>query len=151
VTPYHIDRECSWLFQIHGRKTISIFDRNDREVLPEVEIEKFFARDNNAAIYKPEYADRATVFELRPGRGVHIPVNAPHWVQNGPEVSVSLNINFHYRDALGADVYRANYWLRRMGLVPVPPQRSLIRDSIKRNIWGVARMAKHAWQGSVHS
>ena len=33
-TAYHIDRECSWLFQIQGRKTISVFDWADREVLP---------------------------------------------------------------------------------------------------------------------
>lgn len=151
VTPYHIDRECSWLLQIHGSKTISIFDRNDREVLPEVEIERFFACDNNAAIYKPQFQDRANVFDLRPGRGVHIPVNAPHWVQNGPGVSVSLNVHFHYFDALKYDLYRANYWLRRMGLEPVPPQQSVIRDSVKRAIWGLARKAKHALQGELRS
>jgi hypothetical protein len=146
ITPYHIDRECSLLLQIHGSKTISIFDRADREVLPEVEIERFWARDNNAAIYKPEYQDRASIFELSPGRGVHIPVGAPHWVQNGPEISVSLNINFHYHDAIKADIYRVNYWLRRIGITPTPPQRSPVRDSIKRNIWGFARKAKKAWQ-----
>jgi hypothetical protein len=132
ITTYHIDRECSWLYQIQGRKTISIFNPTDRDVLPEWEIEKFWAKDNNAATYKLQYQSRATVIELVPGQGVHIPVGAPHWVQNGPEVSVSLNINFHYLDAITADVYRANYWLRRLGLNPTPPRVSAFKDAIKR-------------------
>jgi Cupin-like domain len=136
ITTYHIDRECSWLYQIRGRKTISIFDPTDRDVLPEWEIEKFWAVDNNAATYKPQYQSRATVFELLPGQGVHIPVGAPHWVQNGPEVSVSLNINFHYLDAITGDVYRANYWLRRMGLNPTPPRVSAFKDAVKRSVYG---------------
>jgi hypothetical protein len=149
ITAYHIDRECSWLYQIQGRKTISIFDRTDREVLPEAEIERFWAADNNAAIYKPEFQNRATVFELLPGQGVHIPVGAPHWVQNGPEVSVSLNINFHYRDTIAAEIYRANYWLRRIGLTPTPPHHSGFRDSIKRTFFPLARKARKAWQGAA--
>ena len=151
VTPYHIDRECSWLYQIQGRKTISVFDRSDREVLPEADIERFWAVDNNAAIYKPEYQNRATVFELLPGQGVHIPVGAPHWVQNGPEVSVSLNINFHYRDAIAADIYRANYWLRRIGLTPTPPHHSAFRDLVKRTFFPLARKARKAWLGAARN
>jgi hypothetical protein len=147
ISTYHIDRECSWLYQIRGRKTISVFDKTDREVLPETEIERFWAVDNNAAIYKPEYQDRATVVELLPGQGIHIPVGAAHWVQNGPEVSVSLNINFHYHDAITADIYRANYWLRRIGLTPTPPHLSVFRDSIKRTVFPLARNVRKAWQG----
>lgn len=138
ITTYHIDRECSWLYQIQGRKTISIFEPTDRDVLPEWEIEKFWAVDNNAPTYKPQYQSRATVIELLPGQGVHIPVGAPHWVRNGPEVSVSLNINFHYLDAITADVYRANYWLRRLGLNPTPPRVSPFKDAIKRSVYGAA-------------
>ena len=132
VSTYHIDRECNCLLQIRGTKTISVFDRYDRAVLPEEEIERFWAVDNNAAVYKPQYQDRAAVYELTPGHAVHIPVNAPHWVKNGPEVSVSISINFQYHEAVLADVYRANHWLRRLGLRPSPPQRSPIVDGVKR-------------------
>ncbi|MES2392831.1 MAG: hypothetical protein V4555_14390 [Acidobacteriota bacterium] len=34
VTEYHIDRECSWIFQIRGDKTINLFDRADKDVFP---------------------------------------------------------------------------------------------------------------------
>jgi hypothetical protein len=70
-TAYHIDRECSGLFQIQGSKTISVFDGADREVLPEAEIERFWAVDNNSAIYKPQYQDRATVYEIHPEGSIY--------------------------------------------------------------------------------
>lgn len=142
ISSYHIDRECNCLLQMRGSKTVHVFDRDDREVLSETEIERFWTVDNNAAVYKPHLEDRARVFELTPGQAVHIPVNAPHWVRNGPEVSVSLSINFHYKDSLLADVYRANYWLRRMGLRPAEPRGSVARDALKSRVYGSARMLR---------
>jgi hypothetical protein len=131
ITTYHIDRECSLLLQIQGDKHISIFDRNDREVLSEEEIERFWSVDHNAPRYKRELQHHATVYELRPGSGVHIPVNAPHWVQNGDNISVSLNVNFQYRDTMRANLYRLNFLLRKMGLRPTPPGASLAKDKVK--------------------
>jgi hypothetical protein len=131
ITTYHIDRECSLLLQIQGDKHISIFDRNDREVLSEEEIERFWSVDHNAPRYKPELQHHATVYELRPGNGVHIPVNAPHWVQNGENISVSLNVNFQYRDTMRANLYRLNFVLRKMGLRPTPPGASPAKDKVK--------------------
>jgi hypothetical protein len=139
ITTYHIDRECSCLLQIRGQKTISIFDRNDRDVLPEEEIERFWTVDNNSATYRPALQTRANVYEMSPGSAVHIPVNAPHWVKNGPDVSISLNINFHYKDSALADIYRTNYWLRRIGLTPTPPRRSALLDGVKRTAYGSTR------------
>jgi len=133
VTTYHIDRECNFILQIQGRKTVYIFDQNDREVLPEQELERFWAVDNNAAKYKAHYQDRARVFELEPGDGVHVPVNAPHWVRNGDGPSITLSVNFQFDDMLAANQYKANYYLRKLGLNPAPPGRSAIRDQIKAN------------------
>jgi hypothetical protein len=131
VTTYHIDRECSLLLQIQGDKHISIFDRNDRDVLSEEELERFWSVDHNAPRYKPELQHHATVYELRPGNGVHIPVNSPHWVQNGDNISVSLNVNFQYRDTMRANLYRLNFLLRRIGLQPTPPGASPAKDRVK--------------------
>ena len=136
VTAYHIDRECNFLVQLRGSKHISIFDRNDREVLPEVERERFWTVDNNAAVYKPDLQNRASVFEMKPGTGVHIPVNAPHWVQNGNNVSITFAITFQFHDHVLADVYRTNYYLRKMGLAPVPPGRSRVARLVeKHRLW----------------
>jgi len=131
ITTYHIDRECSLLLQIRGDKQISIFDRNDREVLPEEEIERFWSVDHNAPRYKPELQHHAKVYDLSPGAGVHIPVNCPHWVKNGNNISISLNVNFQYRDSMRANLYRSNYLLRKMGVRPLPPGISPMKDRIK--------------------
>jgi hypothetical protein len=132
ITTYHIDRECNFLLQISGDKSVSVFDAKDRIVLPDEEIERFWAVDNNAAVYKPEHQNRAHVYPLIPGTGVHIPVNAPHWVTNGESPSVSLSINFQFRARSRSDVYRTNFYLRRMGIRPSPPGESVLRDAVKR-------------------
>jgi hypothetical protein len=95
VTEYHIDRECSWIFQIRGDKRIHLFDRADKDVVPEEELERFYTVDNHASQYKPQFEERALVYDMSPGSGVHIPVNTPHWLKNGNNVSITLNVNFH--------------------------------------------------------
>jgi len=132
VTPYHIDRECNFLMQIRGEKTICLQDRYDREVLPEREIENFWTIDNmNSAVFKEEYRSRATKYQLRPGTGVHIPVNAPHWVKNDGNISVTLALTFQFPDTALGNVYRWNHYLRKAGFTPTPPGRSKIRDFAK--------------------
>jgi hypothetical protein len=134
VTTYHIDRECNFLLQIKGTKTMYVFDRDDREVLPEEEIERFWTIDNNAATYKPHLQDRAVAYKMVPGNGVHIPVNCPHWLQNDDNVSVSLSVNFQFKDTIRANAYRANFLLRKFGLKPTPPGISPVLDSIKSRV-----------------
>jgi len=131
ITAYHIDRECNFILQIHGEKEISVFDKHDRDVLPEVEIERFWIVDNNAAVYKPHYQDRATVYHMSPGKVIHVPVNAPHWVKNSDNISVTLSVNFQFRDDFPAHVYRANYLLRKLGVSPTPPGKSSALDALK--------------------
>jgi hypothetical protein len=150
VSSYHIDRECNFLLQIRGHKMVHVFDKDDREVIPEEQIERFWTIDNNAATYNPALEHRAVVYDLPPGRGIHIPVGAPHWVQNGPEVSVSLSINFHYKDMVRADIYRANHLLRRLGLKPTPPFKSPVRDSIKSKLYGAYRSVRQAAGREIH-
>ena len=75
--------------------------------------------DNLSATYKPEYESRALVFHLQPGTGVHSPVNTPHWLQNGNNVSVSLNINFQFHESEWENLFKANYYLRKAGFRPL--------------------------------
>jgi hypothetical protein len=138
VTPYHIDRECNFLLQIRGEKSIYIFDQNDREVLPEKEVERFWTIDNNSAVYKEQFQARARTLRLVPGNGVHIPVNAPHWLKNDDNVSVSLSVNFTWKDSERANIYRANYFLRKLGMQPQPPGRSRLGDATKTAVIGAS-------------
>lgn len=132
VTPYHIDHESNFLLQIHGEKTMNLFDQDDRSVLTEEEIERYYIGEMSAARYKEENQKKARTFQMRPGTGVHHPVRAPHWVKNGEDYSVSLSILFFLRAFdLQARVYQANHVLRRLGMTPTPPGRSAMKDGIK--------------------
>lgn len=146
VTTYHIDRECNFLLQIRGHKTLHVFDREDREVLSEEEIERFWAKDFNAAVYKPALQYRAKSYRLVPGNGVHIPVNCPHWLENDNNISVSLSVNFQFKDKLRANAYRANFLLRKMGLRPTPPGRSVALDALKSYSIAPGVWAKKTYQ-----
>jgi hypothetical protein len=132
TTAYHIDRECNLLMQVRGLKEMNIFDRNDRDVTPETELESFWSKDNNAGKYKPEFQDRAFVYQMRPGTGVHIPVNSPHWLRTPNNISTSFSVSYQYKDTRRKHVYQANYYLRKMGLNPTPPGKSALLDNTKR-------------------
>jgi cupin-like protein len=147
VTPYHIDRECNFLLQISGTKTLHVFDREDQDVLPNEEIERFWAVDNNAPVYRPQYQDRAIPYRMKPGTGVHIPVNFPHWVQNDNNISVSLSVNFQFLDSVRANLYRTNYYLRKMGVTPSEPGLHSGRDAAKTFAMTCALAARRIVRG----
>jgi hypothetical protein len=132
VTPYHIDHESNFLFQIRGTKEIWLFDAADRRVLSEQEIERYYVGNIHAADYRSDLQPAARLYRLTPGVGVHNPPLAPHWVRNGADVSVSLSLNFSLRRLESrARVYQVNHYLRRLGLQPLPPERSALIDWLK--------------------
>jgi len=134
VTPFHLDPEHNFLLQIRGSKTVSMWDRDDRFVLPEAELERFYARFVHRNLpWREVFQTTAWVVPLKPGQGLHFPVAVPHWVQNGPEVSISFSITFRSDSSKERElIYRANAKLRTLGLSPRPPGRSVLLDSTKR-------------------
>jgi hypothetical protein len=131
VTPYHMDGDCNFLLQIRGSKTVYIFNGNDRSVVSEEELERFWNTDKTAANYKEVSQSKASEFHLEPGLGVHIPLLFPHWVRNGADVSVSVSINFEFSDTRQAELYRANYYIRKLGLRPTRPGKLAALDAAK--------------------
>jgi hypothetical protein len=146
-THYHVDRECAWLLQLHGDKEIHLFDKSDKEVLPDEELERFWTVDNGAGTYKPQFEERAHVFQLKPGTGVHIPVNCPHWLKNGNQVSVSMNVNFQFRDEVWGNIYKANHYLRRFGMRPSSPGVHPVRDKVKSLAYTTVQNLNHLRTG----
>lgn len=132
VTPFHIDAELNFLLQVMGEKTIRIFDRDDRAVLTEEELEDFYSLPDYRVTYKPGTDDRALCMELRPGLGVHVPVCCPHWVKNGAEPSVSVSVNFELPDAYRAEGYRSR---RKVRLAAAPPAPAPGETSWHRAAW----------------
>lgn len=135
ATPYHVDRECAWLLQIRGDKEIHFFPRSNKQAVPDEELERFWAVDNQAGVYKPELEPQAMVFNMKPGNGVHIPVNTGHWLRNGSDISISMNLNFVFHDRLWGNIYKANHMLRQRGFLPTPPGQNAFKDAVKGVAW----------------
>ena len=141
-TPYHFDAEANFLVQIHGSKDLWVCDPHDRTITTEEEIEQYYSVSITAGTYKPHAEQAARKFTLAPGDAVHIPTHGAHWVQNHDEVSVSLSLNMEFPNWLHADIYRANHILRRLGMSPRPPGRSVLADRSKSAVISSMRIAK---------
>jgi hypothetical protein len=132
VTPYHIDHDANFLCQIAGEKDVYLFDANDRELLTLDEIEQFYFGNTDAARYREQFQPRGRCFHVAPGLGVHQPQLWPHWVRNGPNVSISVSIHICTRDLdRRAHVIQVNRILKKARLHPRPPDESMLLDSIK--------------------
>ncbi len=129
VTPYHMDPEHNFLLQIRGSKTVRQFDRS---VVSEEEYERFYDGGHRNLKFKEEYLAKSWEFDLQPGFGLHFPVTFPHWVKNGPGVSISFSITFRTPDLdRRVLVYNVNSFLRRRGITPTPRGQSPWRDAMK--------------------
>jgi ribosomal protein L16 Arg81 hydroxylase len=132
VTPYHMDPEHNFLLQIRGTKRIHLFDGRDRSIVSEEDLERHYGGAHRNLEFRPEYEDKSLKFDLKPGFGLHFPVTAPHYVQNGSEVSVSFSITFRTPDIERRSmVHNYNAFLRRRGLRPAPVGMHPWRDSVK--------------------
>jgi hypothetical protein len=147
VTPYHIDADVNFLFQVAGDKLIRVFDQTDRTLLTDPMLEKYYRGDISGAQFAASRDGEARVWELHAGQGVHIPYTAPHWAMTLDTPSVALSINCDLRSTIRlADIYRVNGELRRHGLVPTSPGVSAWRDACKVaavNAFRVLRAATH--------
>lgn len=128
VTPAHVDPEQNFLLQVRGTKLMRVGRFADDAVRAR-ELERFYAGHHRNLDARP--VDER-LFTLDPGKGVYVPPNAPHWVQNGDEVSISLSITWRTRSTgrTGA-VLAMNHKLRSRGIRPAAPGASRGRDAAK--------------------
>jgi hypothetical protein len=147
VTPFHMDPEYNFLLQVRGKKRISIWDGMDRSIVSEIALEKYFSDADRQIVFKEEYQQKASVFELTAGEGLHFPVVAPHWVRNGDEVSVSFSVTFRTpASERRRTLYCVNAGLRGRGLNPTPPGASAFRDLAKLYAFRAQSGIKRLWR-----
>lgn len=132
ITPYHVDREHNFLCQIANEKDVWLWDPDDRANLSELEIERFYSGNMEAAQYRVEAQSRGRAFHICPGDALYHPPLAPHWVQNGPQVSISVAMGFNTSSLdRRARIYQANKIMRRLGLKTPPPGRNPVLDTLR--------------------
>lgn len=132
VTPFHFDPEHNILLQIRGTKTMTIFPAADETLANGAQHEAFHDGGHRNLAWRDEFAARGEAFELAPGKAVYVPVKAPHWVKNGPGVSISFSITWRsewsYREEYAR---RMNAVLRKAGLDPAAPGRYPHQNHLK--------------------
>jgi len=132
VTPFHFDPEHNILMQVAGTKRITIFPAGDEEIASSVQHETFHQGGHRNLVWDDAFAEKGCAFEMGPGDAVHVPVKAPHWVQNGPEPSISLSVTWRSRWSHSeADARGLNHLLRLAGFAPEPPGRFPHRNLAK--------------------
>ncbi|MEA2755671.1 MAG: hypothetical protein QOJ54_1960 [Aliidongia sp.] len=148
VTAYHIDSDVNFLMQVAGSKRFSVHDQADKSVISDEELERYFDGDVNGAVFKDDRRQDATDHALNAGYGVHVPCTAPHWAENGNEVSIAVSFNYDLRSVERlAPVHRINGRLRRLGFRPDSPGLSGTRDGLKRAAYGLYAAVAHPTRG----
>lgn len=128
VTPAHFDVEHSLLMQVSGAKTVSL-GRFGSEQDRRHEVERYWNGSHGRIESLPPELDS---YRLTPGRGVFIPPITPHWVHNGPAISLSVTLTYFTAASEQETMIEAfNARLRRMHLHPRQPGQSRPADLAK--------------------
>lgn len=139
VTPFHMDPEYNFLLQIRGSKRMSLFDHKDRRFVSEEALEMYPGKHRNLS-YREDFEADATLQHLEPGDSIFVPLFDPHWVQNGPEVSVSFSITWHTDTSEKlVKLSYVNAGLRKLGFPQRPAGTNKTLDAIKVAAYDVAR------------
>lgn len=140
VTPYHFDPEHNVLLQLRGSKVMTVFAAGDPAFAADEVHEAYHAGGRPELPWRDEMAKEAMPFALGPGEAVYVPVMAPHYVTNGPEVSVSISITWRSPWSYAeADARAFNRMLRRIGIKPSAPRRWPRRNRLKAYSWRTLR------------
>jgi hypothetical protein len=150
MTPFHIDPEENFLLQIRGWKQMHVFDPEDRELVGQAGLERFFAGGHRNLTFDPAWEPRARSIRIDPGQGLHVPQHAPHFVRNGDQVSISFSITFQTRESdRKRAVHRMNRTLRRLALSPRPPGGMPPVDASKYAAYRAMRRVRAALRGTA--
>jgi hypothetical protein len=154
VTPFHIDRENNFWLQLRGRKTLTVWDRSDREVVPAEVVEQFLLTGSLDAVRLADaMRARGHVFDSGPGDGVFFPSTSPHmtvsdksWISPDNGVTASMGVVFYTAETLRhARVHLCNRALRQLGLPAAYPGRYPWLDAVKAPIGAALARRRKEW------
>lgn len=140
VTPYHFDPEHNILLQLRGEKTMTVFPAGSARFAPDEIHETYHRGGKRELAWQESFARDGVPFHLTPGEAIYVPVMAPHFVKNGPKVSISLSITWRSDWSFAeADARAFNGLLRKWGWHPKPTARWPASNSAKATAWRIIR------------
>jgi CelD/BcsL family acetyltransferase involved in cellulose biosynthesis len=119
---YHLDVPMVCLVQIRGEKTLHLYPPHP-PFAPDNQIEAVALKEREEDIeFLDAFDASATKIVMQPGLAVTWPQNAPHRVQNGNMMNVSLSCEFMTAPALirANAIYTNGVIRRRLGHTPAP-------------------------------
>ena len=138
---YHLDIPCVTLWQLRGTKTVYVYPTGQPFVQNE-QLEAIVLRESEEEIdYDPAFEAACERFDLTPGTLANWPQTAPHRVDNGDSLNVSLSCEFQTLQSLvyANAIYTNGVLRRRFGKNPATQTESLARLYAKA---GLARLMK---------
>jgi Cupin superfamily protein len=150
VTPVHYDIEHSLLMQVSGSKTVSI-GRFESDAVRRREFDRYWDGSHGRIENLPP---EVATYPLTPGRAVYIPPGTPHWVHNGPDISLSVTLTYFTAATVRENRIEAfNSYLRRRHMKPREPGRSATVDTAKicaMGVWAIGQRLRSATVGTKH-
>ena len=148
VTPVHFDIEHSLLMQVSGCKTVSV-GRFESDATRRHEFDRYWnGSHGRIEDLQPEVAS----YTMTPGRAVYIPPGTPHWVHNGPDISLSVTLTYFTAATVRENrVENFNAKLRRRNLNPREPGRSAAVDTAKvcaLGLWTIGQRLRSVSAGA---
>ena len=148
VTPVHYDIEHSLLMQVIGQKTVSI-GRFQSDAVRRREFDRYWDGSHGRIENLPP---EVAAYTLTPGQAVYIPPGTPHWVHNGPDISLSVTLTYFTAATIRENrIEDFNSHLRRRHLNSREPGRSAVVDTAKvcaMGVWAVGRRLRSAAVGT---
>ena len=148
VTPVHYGIEHSLLMQVSGQKTVSI-GRFQSDAVRRREFDRYWDGSHGRIENLPP---EVAAYTLTPGQAVYIPPGTPHWVHNGPDISLSVTLTYFTAATIRENrIEDFNSHLRRRHLNPREPGRSAVVDTAKvcaMGVWAVGRRLRSAAAGT---
>jgi mannose-6-phosphate isomerase-like protein (cupin superfamily) len=141
VTPFHFDPEHNILLQVRGSKIMTVFPVEDEDLFAAPVHEKYHLGEHHRNLpWRDAFAAKGKPIEIGPGQAIHVPVKAPHWVQNGPDPSISLSVTWRSDWSYAeADARAFNRMLRELGVEPRSPAPFPAQNRAKAYAWRAVR------------
>lgn len=143
MTPLHFDPEHNILLQLRGAKSMTVFPADDEEIAPPAAHERLHLGEGHRNLpWNASYVARGRRFDLQAGDGIHVPLMAPHFVRNGPYVSVSFSVTWRSAYSYAeAEARGLNALLRRRGFNPASPKAFPAKNLAKSTAYRAIRKA----------
>ena len=115
---FHVDTAETMLWHVRGHKTMLVYPPAEAFV-PEAALEAILHKETlSDAPWRPEMEAHVRRVPLGPGEAAHWELNAPHRVLNGPDLNVSVSVEYA---TPRSRVLNGTYWFngflrRRLGL-----------------------------------